>query len=221
MDIEELIEKAEAKSDRSRNAMNGADTSANLAYTVALQAQSIADEASSKAGVIRKASTSTLDEAIALSNSAKSLSVKLDETKTIIFKKEKEARRNGNATHNALSKAEQAQNKAKEATQRVQQAKKELEQIAAILSNVKEPEPGLLEDLARRVEDAERQFKAQDLEQTLNDLQRAKQRQVEQVRDMEKELEYLRDETKNVQTIKGSLPDFCPKSNNLCLEDQC
>ena len=39
-------------------------------------------------------------------------------------------------------------------------------------------EPGLLEELARRVEDAEAQFEAQDLDLTLRDLEAAKQRQV-------------------------------------------
>ena len=36
-------------------------------------------------------------------------------------------------------------------------------------------EPGLLEELARRVEDAEAQFEAQDLDLTLRDLEAAKQ----------------------------------------------
>ena len=39
-------------------------------------------------------------------------------------------------------------------------------------------EPGLLEDLARRVEEAEQLFQARDLDVTLRDLQAAKQRQV-------------------------------------------
>ena len=78
----------------------------------------------------------------------------------------------------ALSKANQAQIKAKDATKKVEQAKKELEDIAAILATVQEPEPGLLEELARRVEEAEREFAAQDLDQKLHDLEMAKQRQV-------------------------------------------
>lgn len=98
----------------------------------------------------------------------------------------------------ALSKANQAQIKAKDATMKVEQARKELEDIAAILSTVEEPgktealsrnmyktfnvfpllEPQLLDDLARRVEEAERQFQAQDLDLQLRDLEAAKQRQV-------------------------------------------
>ena len=40
------------------------------------------------------------------------------------------------------------------------------------------PEPGLLNELSRRVEAAEREFAAQDLDQKLRDLEAAKQRQV-------------------------------------------
>ena len=42
-------------------------------------------------------------------------------------------------------------------------------------------EPDLLADLSRRVEEAEREFQAQDLDQKLTDLEAAKQRQVRSV----------------------------------------
>ena len=45
--------------------------------------------------------------------------------------------------------------------------------------------------------------------------------QVEYVRDMEREVNYMQEELENVKEISESLPDICPKSNELCLEDQC
>ena len=47
--IEDMIRSAAEKSAEARNAMAGADGSANLALTVALEAQKIASEASEKA----------------------------------------------------------------------------------------------------------------------------------------------------------------------------
>jgi len=44
---------------------------------------------------------------------------------------------------------------------------------------------------------------------------------ISRVRDMERELNYLREESENILTIRDSLPNFCPKSTELCLEDQC
>ena len=45
--------------------------------------------------------------------------------------------------------------------------------------------------------------------------------QIARVRDMERELNYLREESENILTIRDSLPNFCPKSTELCLEDEC
>merc|ERR1719414_290579 len=192
--------------------MNDADTSAGLALTVALDAQKIAEEASAKAAVIGADSATSLEQADALAGDARGLADKLTETKGQVAQKEEVAKEDGESALQALSKANQAQIKSKEATRKVEQAKKELEDIAAILATVQEPEPGLLNELSRRVEAAEREFVAQDLDQKLRDLEAAKQRQIARVRDMERELNYLREESENILTIRESLPNFCPKS---------
>lgn len=219
--IDEMIRNAEQRTSEAENAMSGADTSANLALSVALNAQKIADEASARASNISTDSRTALDEANELASSAQSLANKLEETKALVSEKEEVAMQDEADAQLALSKANMAQNKARSATTKVEQAKKELEDIAAILSTVEQPEPGLLDNLARRVEEAESQFQAQDLDQTLKDLVAAKQRQTERVRDMQRELNYLRDEAANIKSIRDSLPDFCPRSNENCLEDQC
>ncbi len=41
------------------------------------------------------------------------------------------------------------------------------------------------------------------------------------MRDLERELEYMREESENVNAIRDSLPDFCPKSSDRCLENDC
>ena len=45
--------------------------------------------------------------------------------------------------------------------------------------------------------------------------------QTEQMRDLERELEYMREESNNVQSIKDNLPNVCPKSSDRCLENDC
>merc|ERR1719229_1365398 len=197
-----MIRQAGEKTRQAAQAMNGADSSANPA-------------------VIGADSATALEQADALAGDARGLADKLTETKGQVAQKEEVAKEDGESALQALSKANQAQIKSKEATRKVEQAKKELEDIAAILATVQEPEPGLLNELSRRVEAAEREFAAQDLDQKLRDLEAAKQRQIERVRDMERELNYLREESENIETIRDSLPNFCPKSTELCLEDQC
>merc|ERR1739846_1706 len=112
----------------------------------------------------------------------------------------------------ALEKANQAQTKAKDASEKVEKAKTELEEISAILSTVQEPEPGLLEALKYRVEAAEQKFKAAELDDRLKEFEAARRRQTETMRDLERELDYVKGESDNIIQIKDSLPNECPKN---------
>merc|ERR1711997_1241182 len=149
-----------------------------------------------------------------LAEAANSLTAKLSDTKGRLSDKEGVAASDGASALRALEKANQAQNKAREASQKVNEAKKELDDIAAILSTVQEPEPGLLEELARRVEAAEAKFQAVDLDLRLKELEAAKQRQAEQVRDMQRQLEFAKEEAKNIEEIKNTLPMECLKPSD-------
>merc|ERR1711997_601218 len=126
-----------------------------------------------------------------LAEAANSLTAKLTDTKGRLGQKEAVAASDGTSALTALEKANQAQNKAREASKKVNEAKKELDDIAAILLTVQEPEPGLLEELARRVEAAEAKFESANLDLRLTELEAAKKRQAEQVRDMERQLENI------------------------------
>ena len=76
-------------------AMNGADSSAGLALTVALDAQKIAEEASAKAAVIGADSATALEQADALAGDARGLADKLTETKGQVAQKEEVAKEDG------------------------------------------------------------------------------------------------------------------------------
>merc|ERR1712113_766951 len=138
-----------------------------------------------------------------------SLSVKLDQTKSRLEQKEEIAANDDNSASDALEKANRAQIKAQEASMKVEKAKKELEDISAILSTVQDPEPGLLQALQRRVEAAERTYKAAELDERLNEFEAARKRQAEQMRDLQRELEYVRLELSSLSEIERSLPREC------------
>merc|ERR1712113_795092 len=189
--------------------MQGADTSANLALTVALNAETISKEASEVAETVSVEATESRQLSKELSDAASSLTNKLSETKERLGEKEGVAASDGASALTALEKANQAQNKAREASKKVNEAKKELDDIAAILLTVQEPEPGLLEELARRVEAAEAKFESANLDLRLTELEAAKKRQAEQVRDMERQLEFAKEEAANIEEIRNTLPTMC------------
>ena len=45
--------------------------------------------------------------------------------------------------------------------------------------------------------------------------------QKEQMRDLQQEVEYMQDESENIQSIRESLPDVCTKNSDRCLENDC
>ena len=119
--------------------IKGADTSANLALTVALNAETISKEASEVAETVSLEATESRQLSKELSDAASSLTDKLSETKERLGEKEGVAASDGASALTALEKANQAQNKARDASRKVNEAKKELDDIAAILLTVQEP----------------------------------------------------------------------------------
>ncbi len=93
--IQDMVRMADEKVGNARSAMEGADTSASLALTVALDAQRIAEEASEKAAAISSESGEALEQAKELSSSAQSLADKLATTKEDIIRKEEVAKVDG------------------------------------------------------------------------------------------------------------------------------
>ena len=59
--INEIIQQAKEKTDQAREAMTGADTSANLALTVALEGEKIVKESSEKASIIKEKAVESLE----------------------------------------------------------------------------------------------------------------------------------------------------------------
>ena len=45
--------------------------------------------------------------------------------------------------------------------------------------------------------------------------------QAEQVRDMNRELEYMREEVEGNKERAETMPNFCPKNSELCQENDC
>ena len=41
------------------------------------------------------------------------------------------------------------------------------------------------------------------------------------MRDLQQEVEYMQDESENIQSIRESLPDVCTKNSDRCLENDC
>ena len=138
-EIEEMVRTALLKATEAKEAMAGADTSANLALTVAEDAQSISSQASEAASQISQEASQNRGLADELASAAESLTVKIESTKRRLDDKEVTAESDGADALRALEKANKAQHKARASSKKVIEAQKELDEIATILSTVEEP----------------------------------------------------------------------------------
>merc|ERR1719193_1330052 len=171
------IKAATEKTDQAKKQLSDAENNVHLALNVATTSKGIAEKASETARKISEDSSETSADATKLKSDAESLKDKLELTEVAVKEKNETAYMDADFAKEALREANQAQTQAEEASTKVFQAKKELEEIEVILKTVEEPEPGLLEDLERRVKQAEAKFLEADLELRLSELEDAKQLQ--------------------------------------------
>ena len=97
---------------------------------------------------------------------------------TIFEEKSEIAAEDANTAAESLRKANQAQSSAEEANRKVLEAKQELSDILHIISSVEEPEPGLLDDLERKLDAAEKQYQEAGIELRLSHLYEERRKQV-------------------------------------------
>lgn len=220
-EIKDSIKAAMDKTDQAEKQLSDAENNVHLALNVATTSKGIAEKVSETANKISEESGETSDAATKLKTDAESLKDKLELTEAAVQAKNETAHMDAEFAVEALREANQAQTQAQEASTKVSQAKKELEEISVILKTVEEPEPGLLEDLERRVSQAEAKFLEADLELKLTELEDAKQLQIASINKMKQENDLVAVEVNTIKDILETLPSGCPKAYNNCLEDKC
>ena len=89
------------------------------------------------------------------------------------------------------------------------EARQELADILHIISSVEEPEPGLLDDLERKLDAAEKQYQEAGIELRVRELYEERQRQTSLLVQYREEMEILTSEYHSLEEISRSLPDQC------------
>ena len=127
----------------------------------------------------------------------------------LIKGREEVAKRDRSLADQALREASKGQSIAEEAVIQVERAREELDEILRIIATVEEPEPGLLDDLERRLEVAEKKYEAAGLEARVQQLQEAKMRQTRMIFEYRASIEEFTIEYNSIEEIRNSLPDQC------------
>lgn len=208
-EIRRTITQANDKTTRTAEFLKGTDKDSHLAISLAEESTNMANMASEKSSVIILESSTSMEATQGLRRDGKANDIKIDAIHSIVEEKKTIAARDAHLAADALREANKAQGNAEEATRKVIQAKIELDDILRIITTVEEPEPGLLDDLERRLDAAEKQYEEAGIEARLAELHVEKTQQSRWLLEYRVEIEQLTVEFESIEQIRRTLPDQC------------
>ncbi|KAG1663944.1 Laminin subunit gamma-1 [Nymphon striatum] len=214
-EIQALIEEAENKTQEAANALSGAERDAIDARDIAQKAQEIAEQASEDADKIRDEASTTKTRSEELKIESDDLEYGVQDADTRIKQFEDQAIEDEKLAKEALEKANQAKTNAVDASNKVNDALDTVNKILKALDNLDEIDTDQLDDLEKKLAQAETELEDANLDQHLTELQAAKNLQSQWIKDYTYDLEQLRNDVNNVQDIRDSLPNKCFKRIKL------
>merc|ERR1719458_158881 len=207
--IEATISEAVEKTREASELLQNTDKDSQMALNLAKEAKEVAGKTSTMAREISASSIPAREGTGRLLGESRRCQSEVVSTMGLVKGKEEVAERDKLLADQALREASMGQGTAEEAVIQVERAREELDQILRIIATVEEPEPGLLDDLERRLEVAEKKYEAAGLEVRIQQLHEAKMRQTNMIFDYRSTIEELTVEYGSIEQIRNSLPDQC------------
>ncbi|XP_067121237.1 laminin subunit gamma-1 [Centruroides vittatus] len=208
-EIEQIIDEAEDKTRVAENALKDATVAASVSEKAAEDAQRIAEEVSKEADNIRDAAENTKDKAAKLMNQAEGIDERVTETAVRVKEKENEADENEALIKQAYEKVSEAKTSAEGVADQVNDALNTLGSILEALDEHHDIDLSLLDELERKLNQAERDFSDANLDKRIDELLEGRRLQNHWIRDYKLEVDQLMKDVKNIEDIKNSLPNKC------------
>ncbi|KAI1289518.1 Laminin subunit gamma-1 [Halotydeus destructor] len=207
--IQEQIDTAQSKVTQAENALQGALQDAQEARDVALEAQKIAEKASADADKIREEAGTTKLRASKLRGEADILTGSVEETGTRMKEFENQANSDESLAKDALSRVNQAKTSAFDADKKISDALGTIKSIMAALDDVQDIDPRILDDLERKLEQAEQELRNANLDSRLATLKTARDQQKGWMNNYDEEITKLQKDVDNILEIKNAIPQRC------------
>ena len=208
-ELEETIRQAVTKTLKASEFLRDTDNDSHAAFSMAQESSELAKKASDKARLVTVESSKTRESTQSLLEKGKSDKNKVTGFFKILDGKTEIAARDAKTATESLTEANKAQSSADNAALKVREAKMELDAILDIIAIVEEPEPGILEDLERRLDAAEKKYENAGIEARLASLHEERQRQMKLLIEYREEVEVLTSEFSSLEEISNSLPNQC------------
>lgn len=208
-ELEETIRQAVTKTSKASEFLRDTDNDSHTAFSMAEESSVLAKKTSDKAKLVSTESSKTRESTQSLLKEAKSDKNKVMSFFKILDGKDKIAARDAQTASESLTEANKAQSSADMAALKVREAKMELDAILDIIAVVEEPEPGILDDLERRLDAAERKYENAGIEARLASLHEERKKQMMLLIENREEMEVLTNEFRSLEEISNSLPNQC------------
>ncbi|KAK6627638.1 hypothetical protein RUM44_010117 [Polyplax serrata] len=211
-DIVKMIDMAVNKTREAESALQGAEVNAQIARNVSKEAQTkFAEEASKEAHEIKREAEETKKKAGRLRDEADSLSGRVAVTESRLKKLEEQAELDEVLTTEAKKKVGQTKISVSEASKQVQKALMDVSDILGELQDLSDIDEESLNDLERRLDEAEEEVLNSKLDERMQFLKEEKMSQSQLLGQYQDEVDKLREEVANIEKIAGSLPEGCFK----------
>jgi len=208
-EIEETISQAIDKTFKASEFLRDTDKDSHMAYSLAVESKNLALKTSERAKLVTLETSQTRESTQNILRLGKNDEKKVISFYQLIDEKKVIAASDAKMASESLKEANQAQKSADAAELKVRQAKKELDAILDIIATVEEPEPGILDDLERRLDEAERKYQEAGIEARLFELYSERKRQNEALLEFRQEMLIMTNEFSSLRDITESLPDQC------------
>ncbi|XP_035213490.1 laminin subunit gamma-1-like [Stegodyphus dumicola] len=208
-EIERIIIEAVNKTLDVENALSGAQMDAIESREEAQAAKELAEEASAHANAISEGAENTKLEANKLSDQADELSLDVANTAGQLKEYEEQAENDEALTKEALERANQAKTSATDASVKVKNALETVDDILRALDGLDEIDETLLDELEKRLEDAEKEYKEADFNTRMGELRQARELQNQWAKDYAEEVAKMQKDVANIADIRNALPDKC------------
>jgi len=214
-EIEGIIVSAEDQTREANQALKGAEDDAREAEAIAERAKKTAQEAGEAAGKVRDTATQTRLRATELKTEAEILSSQVKEGEMKLMGYEERVMEDSNLLEKAQTEANVAKSRAEAAVKQVRQTQQMVAEIMQLLKQSPELEPGLLDSLETRLEEADNMYRMSRISTSVEQLTAARNWNQNKVVDYSEQLRLLQIEVRNVEDIRISLPDGCFRQTKL------
>uniref|UniRef100_A0A4W3JXR0 Laminin subunit gamma 1 n=1 Tax=Callorhinchus milii TaxID=7868 RepID=A0A4W3JXR0_CALMI len=213
--IQDTIDAASAKTKQAEDALGTARMDASAAKKTAEEAERIATKLQTNAAKTKQDADDTFDKAMKLANEVNDMKQQMNEVEDELTAKQTEADQDMMMANMASQAAQEADENARKAKKAVQNVLNTVNKLLGELGQLDNVDVSKLKEIEETLNKAKDQMKNSDLEQKLEDLDKAAKEQENAINAYGQDIIDIIKDIENLDDIKKTLPPGCYNTQSL------